>query len=190
MRGFRTSRPARASRASRFDALLRPHLRSLYRVAYRYTGKREDAEDLVQDLLTKLYPRTDELESVEDLEPWLLRSLYNAFIDRVRKQQRSPRTVDHHDAEAASVVDVHQDVSRMEQRAALDSAIAGLTPEHRAVVMLHLVEGYPLPELAAMLQVQIGTLKSRLHRAKRQLRAALDPVEPNPPRERVREHEL
>lgn len=176
--------------AEQFDTLLRPHLRALYRLAYRYTGTREDAEDLVQDLLTKLYPRTPELERIDDLQPWLFRSLYNAFIDGVRKQNRRPRTVEHEEADVASLTDVHQELTRLEERSALNAAIAELTPEHRAVVMLHLVEGYSLPELAQMLDVQIGTLKSRLHRAKAQLRAALGSMEPNPASERVTEHEL
>lgn len=171
--------------AERFDALLRPHVRELYRTAYRYTGRRQDAEDLVQDLLVKLYPRTADLEQVEDLKPWLVRSLYHAFVDGVRKQRRAPSSVDLDDVEIASPDDPHDDVLTLQQRAALDAAIAGLTPEHRAVVMLHLVEGHTLPELSGILDVQIGTLKSRLHRAKAQLQEALRSMEPDRPEKRV-----
>ncbi len=77
----------------------------------------------------------------------------------------------------------------LEQRSALNSAIARLNPSQRAVVMLHLVEGYSLPELACVLGEQIGTLKSRLHRAKAQLQDSLAFMEPKPANRRVTKHE-
>lgn len=182
------SRPAAQSK--RFEALLRPHVSALYTTAYRYTGCREDAEDLVQDLLVKLYPRTGELERVEELRPWLTRSLYNAFIDRTRKSKRTPAGDGSDVAELKSPVDPHGDVLQAEQRQALNASIAALSPEHRAVVVLHLVEGYPLVELERILSVQLGTLKSRLHRAKAHLRKTLKAMEPDRLPERVNGHDL
>jgi len=179
-----------ASTSRRFEGLVRPHVLTLYRMAYRYTGRREDAEDLVQDLLLKLYPRTDELEQVEDLKPWLVRALYNAFVDGVRRRRRSPVVIDLFDVDVESEQSPDDDLLTLEQRVALNRAIADLGEDHRAVVMLHLVEGYSLPELASLLGVRIGTLKSRLHRAKARLREALEPMEPNRSNERVSEHEL
>ena len=179
-----------ATQAQQFDALLRPHVRGLYNTAYRYTGSREDAEDLVQDLLLKLYPRTAELERIEDLKPWLTRSLYNAFIDRVRRARRSPEPSGEEASDLPGVSTPDADVLSWEQREALNTALADLSPEHRAVVVLHLVEGYALPELERMMGVQLGTLKSRLHRAKAHLREALASMEPNRPVERVSVHDL
>jgi RNA polymerase sigma factor (sigma-70 family) len=179
-----------SSQAHQFDQLVRPHLPALFRTAYRYTGRREDAEDLVQDLLTKLYPRTPELAQVEDLKPWLTRALYNAFIDNVRRTQRAPDLVDIDDVALADGHDPQSDLLTEEQRRALAAAIDRLSPEHRAVVMLHLVEGHSLPELATLLGVQIGTLKSRLHRAKAQLQESLRTMEPFSDSERVTQHEL
>jgi len=181
----------RRSDAERFDALIRPHISRLYRTAYHYTRRREDAEDLVQDLLTKLYSRLDELEAVTDLQPWLTRVLYHAFIDGTRRQARSPQAQeDAEPAELQAAEDPHADVLQLEQRRALNHALAELSPEHRAVVTLHLIEGHSLPELSRSLGLQIGTLKSRLHRAKAQLREALDMTEPFPADERVSNHEL
>jgi len=179
-----------SARARRFDSLMRPYVRGLYLTAYRFTGRREDAEDLVQDLLVKLYPRLPELEQIEDLKPWLARSLYNAFIDGVRKAKRAPEMVDVDEGEYEGSEDPHADVLTLEQRGALSGAIDKLNPEHRAVVMLHLVEGHSLPELAVMRDVQIGTLKSRLHRAKAQLQESLAFMEPKPSAQRVSQHEL
>jgi RNA polymerase sigma factor (sigma-70 family) len=179
----------------RFDALLRPHVPLLYRVAYRYTGRREDAEDLVQDLLTKLYPRTTHLEQLDSLRPWLMRSLYNAFVDGVRRERRAVDTSPLPEEDPAGETDLTADAQRLELRSALASAMSALSSEHRAIVVLHLIEGHSLPELQDMLDVPIGTLKSRLHRAKAHLREVLrgawdDALEPKSYFERVNGHEL
>ncbi|MFQ5488882.1 MAG: RNA polymerase sigma factor, partial [Gammaproteobacteria bacterium] len=79
--GFSSKRADQAH----FERLLRPHLEQLYRLAYRFTGNATDAEDLVQDLLIKIYPRREELKQVEKLRPWLARVMYNLFIDHKRR---------------------------------------------------------------------------------------------------------
>lgn len=180
----------RSTHARQFDELLRPHIPTLFRTAYRYTGRREDAEDLVQDLLVKLYARMPDLTAVEDLRPWLVRALYHAFVDRVRQAGRTPELVDVDNEFLEAAHDPEQDVLTLEQRRALTAAIDRLSPEHRAVVVLHLVEGHSLAELSALLGVQVGTLKSRLHRAKAQLQVALKFMEPKPATQRVTQHEL
>ena len=76
------------SKSRRFDALVRPHLDAMYRFAYRLAGQQQDAEDLVQDVVVKLFPKLDELESVDQLRPWLNRVLYRQFIDQVRRKNR------------------------------------------------------------------------------------------------------
>src|SRR5258706_361300 len=83
---YRRARPA----ALNFEDLLRPQVEYLYRLAWRFTGSVADAEDLVQDVLIKLFPRTQELLEIEKLRPWLARVLYNQFVDSVRRQARSP----------------------------------------------------------------------------------------------------
>ena len=160
-------------RQVRFERLLKPVLPGLYRMAYRYTGRREDAEDLVQDLLTRLYPRLDELERIDELRPWLTKALYNAFVDGVRWRSRRPDA----NGEALPLAPVPSSADTLrvvEDRQALQRALDGLSSEHRALVMLHLVEGHSLPELSVWLDVELGTLKSRLHRARARLREALE----------------
>ena len=166
-----------------FEALVQPHVDHLYRVAFRFTGSREEAEDLVQDLLVKLLPRADELAAVEQLRPWLTRVLYRQFVDRHRQQKRRRlRAVaeeetttegdpldrlpgDAPDPEAATE-------SRLDQ-ARLQRALNRLSDDHRAVLALHDMEGYTLVELETLLEVPTGTLKSRLHRARARLRELL-----------------
>ena len=79
---YRRARPA----ALNFEDLLRPQVEYLYRLAWRFTGSVADAEDLVQDVLIKLFPRTQELLDIEKLRPWLARVLYHQYIDSVRQR--------------------------------------------------------------------------------------------------------
>src|SRR5712664_2035056 len=83
---YRRARPA----ALNFEDLLRPQVEYLYRLAWRFTGSVADAEDLVQDVLIKLFPRTRELLEIERLRPWLARVLYHQYVDSVRQRARSP----------------------------------------------------------------------------------------------------
>ncbi len=167
-------------RTDEFEALLAPHLKGLYRLAYRLSGQRQDAEDLVQDLLTKLYPRRHALKSVEDLRPWLTRVLYNLHIDAVRRRQRSP--LDHAEEMQEDLLSdpayypAHHPEQHVEQvllQRRLQLAVGNLNADQRVLLALHDMEGYTLQELTQVLDTPIGTLKSRLHRARKALRAQL-----------------
>ena len=79
-----------ASQRERFDRLIRPYVVPMFQTAYRLTGDRHEAEDLVQDVLVKLYPQTSKVENVADLKPWLARAIHNRYVDIVRKRVRSP----------------------------------------------------------------------------------------------------
>lgn len=186
---FARSRPA----APDFEHLLRPHVDFLYRLAYRFTGATADAEDLVQDTLIKLLPHTGEMQKVEQLRPWLARVLYRQFVDFVRRRGRSPlRAVATDDGDGdpleqlpAADDDPEESFDRSLRHEHLIYALEQLAPEQRAVVTLHDVEGYRLEELEEVLETPLGTLKSRLHRARARLRRLL-PAEPFSPHERVK----
>lgn len=184
--------PLRQDSHQRFEKLLQPHLKQLYRLAYRFTGQRDDAEDLVQDLLLKLYPRMDEIQSLEKPGPWLARVLYRQYIDGLRRSQRSPvqpmgneeaiyETRASNDAQPGEALETDMQVGLLQQ--ALDQ----LNEDQRLAVMLHDVEGYSLQEIQQMLDVSQGTLKSRLSRARSKLRDYLQKVEPESHIARVRE---
>ena len=167
----------------RFERLLRPHLQRLYKLAYRFTGQRDDAEDLVQDVLLKLYPRLEEIQKVEKLGPWLSRVLYRHFIDKLRHQQRSP--VDYIDDEQpfyeTHADDGDQPIDLLESEITqenLNQALARLNDDQRLLVLLHDVEGYSLQEIHFIQDVPVGTLKSRLSRARNKLREILVNMEP------------
>jgi len=161
-------------RRTSFDTLLRPHLERLYRLAFRFTGSRDDAEDLVQELCARLLPDVETLRALERPGPWLARALHNLYVDQVRRRARSP--VDSVD----EVPDVESGNPGPEELAASDltleriaAALAQLPPEQRAVIAWHDIEGYTLEELADARDLPLGTLKSRLHRARAGLRRLL-----------------
>src|SRR5687768_13492344 len=78
--------------AAEFDLLIRGHVRPLYRYAYRWTGDVDQAEDLVQETLTRLYAEMPRLRAIERLRPWAARVMYRVFIDGLRRAKRSPVT--------------------------------------------------------------------------------------------------
>ncbi len=164
--------------ADSFEALVSPHVEQLYRLAYRYTGQQADAEDLVQDLLIKLYPRTKELQQVAQLRPWLAKSLYYLYIDRYRAKQRNPIEFgQEHNVEEHPSLDAHQgelSPQRQDTIRDLQRAIEHLSDDHRILILMHDVEAYTLTELETILDTPLGTLKSRLHRGRAKLRKQLE----------------
>ncbi|HKW39500.1 MAG TPA: RNA polymerase sigma factor [Burkholderiales bacterium] len=181
---YRQARPEELN----FEDLIRPQAEYLYRLAWRFTGNVTDAEDLVQDVLLKLYPRTREMLAIQKLRPWLAKVLYHQYVDSVRERARSPvlEIVAGGDAEGnpldqiASTRDGPEEhAERSGQRDRILAAVRLLNPEQRAIIAMHDVEGYSLEELERILETPVGTLKSRLHRARQRLRALL-PMEPFP----------
>lgn len=172
------------SRKSTYETLLRPHLNFLFRISYRFYGNRMDAEDLVQDLLVKLYSRKEDLSKVDKMRPWLLRILYRQFVDNSRKKKRSPLGYITRRLEAAEPTPVEMlpdHTSDLEERVCnrmvfsqIREALGLLDKYQRAVISLHDMEGYTLNELEILLEVPLGTLKSRLHRARMKLRCILE----------------
>lgn len=180
-----------ATKSKRFDGFVRPHALALYKFAYRLLGNRADAEDLVQDVLLKLYPRTNEMAQVRDLKPWLLRVVYHQFIDTLRKRRRSVTTV--LQMNELELVDPVQDpehqlgLTQTSERVRV--ALGRLNNDQQLLVSLHLIDGYTLEEVAQVLDVPLGTLKSRLHRTRAELKKILQ-LEPFATNERVNGHEL
>ena len=158
-----------------FEVLLSPHFDHIYRLAYRFTGNREGAEDLTQDLLVKLYNRRDELKSIEPLRPWLNRVMYNLFIDSTRSAERQPtnNTTEFDLEQIESKNSPEHESMSTQMHAKILGALQKLNPEQRALVAMHDMEGFTLPELVTLLDTPLGTLKSRLHRARAKIRSEI-----------------
>ncbi|MCG6970248.1 MAG: RNA polymerase sigma factor [Gammaproteobacteria bacterium] len=167
-----------ANTEDEFVTLLRPYVEGMYRLAYRFCGSREDAEDLVQDLLVKLFPRINELRSIDNLQSWLATVLYRQFVDRTRHRNRSPVQL----TEDGETFPVTKDYMALQPEMQIlndeavdqvQQALLRLNEDQRILVILHDVEGYKLTEIQDMLDIPIGTLKSRLYRAREQLKKLL-----------------
>ncbi len=162
---------SRSQKRQPFEQFLAPHIRSLYHQSYRYMGNSSDADDLLQDLLLELFGKQEQMAAVDNMESWLNRCLYNSFIDRCRRSDRLPAMEDVDEFElnddniaSAEYYCLNQQVLRYLQR---------LSPIHRAVISLHDVDGYTLPELSTVLDMPVGTLKSHLHRARKKIKLYL-----------------
>jgi RNA polymerase sigma-70 factor (ECF subfamily) len=160
-----------------FERLVRPHFDRLYRLAWRLAGSKSEAEDLFQELLIKAYGKIEDLANIEQPGPWLCRVMYNLFIDEQRRFTRHRmRIVDEGQLgpegieNSAGTDDPVANNEQIEQILRLENALAQLSDEHRIVVLLHDTEGYKLTEIQELTGTPVGTIKSRLHRARARLR--------------------
>ena len=163
-----------------FERLVRPHFDRLYRLAWRLAGQRAEAEDLFQELLIRAYDKLDDLVKIEEPGSWLCRVMYNLFIDERRRfARRRLHSVEEGElpgdgiAGFAGKEDPAADNERAEKIRQLDRALSQLSDEHRIVVLLHDTEGYKLNEIHKLIGVPVGTVKSRLSRARTRLREIL-----------------
>ena len=163
-----------------FEKLLRPHMERLYRLALRLAGNKADAEDLFQDVLVKAFARLDELLHIDHPGSWLSRVLYNHFVDNHRRFTRQRMVLVEEGQLPGNSLDSlpgegtpEQLGRRLDDITLLEKALAKLSDEHRLVVLLHDVEGYKLEEIRELTGDPLGTVKSRLHRARARLRELL-----------------
>jgi len=163
-----------------FEHLVRPHFDRLFRLAWRLAGSKADAEDLFQELLIKAFSKLDELVNIDQPGPWLCRVMYNLYVDDRRRFARQRiHTVEEGHLPGDGLAglpgpdDPVYNNQRIEQLQRLDKALAQLSDEHRLVVLLHDTEGYKLTEIQDLTGVPVGTVKSRLHRARAHLRDIL-----------------
>jgi RNA polymerase sigma-70 factor (ECF subfamily) len=169
-----------ADQSLAFERLVRPHFDRLYRLAWRLTGAKAEAEDLFQELLIKAYGKLDDLVEKDEPGSWLCRVMYNLFIDEQRRfARRRMHMVEEGQLAGDGLENLPggenpaRDNERLERIQRLDEALARLSEEHRLVVLLHDTEGYKLSEIEELTGVPIGTVKSRLHRARARLREIL-----------------
>jgi RNA polymerase sigma factor (sigma-70 family) len=169
-----------------WDDIVREHSARVYRLAYRLTGNRQDAEDLTQEVFVRVF-RSLSTFRPGTFEGWLHRSTTNLFLDQARRRQRI-----RFDALPDDVNDKLEGLLPSPDRelfddmfdADIESALAALPPEFRAAVVLCDVESLSYEEIADVLDVKIGTVRSRIHRGRSMLRAALLHRAPTPSRTR------
>lgn len=162
-----------------FNDEMLPHLDALYNFALRLTYDSTDAEDLVQESLVKAYRFFHSYEKGTNARAWLFRILRNSFINNYRKQSRQPQQIDYDEvssfyetirSEQTDTTDLEDKMYRDMMDDEVSKALGRLPEDFRTVVMLCDVEDFTYEEIANMLDVPIGTIRSRLHRGRNLLR--------------------
>ena len=159
-----------------FETFFLRHRSSIYRTAYGLTGDPNAAEEVLQDTFARAYQRRAILRLDVSPVPWLHRVAINLCYSRLGRRRLFTGPID--DAEAGLVRDVAiepaERAERRELRQIVREGVAALPPKHQSVVILYYLHGLSLQETAPMLDVRLGTVKSRLHYALRSLRAQLE----------------
>jgi len=159
-----------------------PHMPALYTFAVRMTRDEDDASDLVQETYLKAYRFFDKFERGTNCKAWLFRILKNSYINRFRKTSKAPDTVEYDVIEEfyETIRDSSVETSVLEEQIfsqALDdevsTALNRLPDEFRTVIILCDIENFTYEEIAEFIDCPIGTVRSRLHRARKILAAQL-----------------
>lgn len=173
------SGPSLDQRRAGFESEALVHLDALYRVALRLTGNAADADDLVQETMLKAYRAWDQFEPGTNAKGWLLTIMRHAFINEYRRRRRRPETVD---VDAIEPFAVFEHVQQEDAPGAFFDrivddevlrAIDELPDAFRETLVLSDVEGLSYQEIARMLDIPVGTVKSRLFRARHMLQGRL-----------------
>lgn len=178
---------ARAGRDAAYRELIRRYERPVFSLIYRMVRDRELAEDLAQETFVKALNAIESYRPEFKFSSWIFKIANNAAIDQLRRRgldtlslDGSPNaeTADAIEATALQISDRSESpLEEMEARelgGAIEIAIAKLRPEYRACILLRHVEGRPYEEIAEMLGLPLGTVKTYIHRARNELRLALE----------------
>jgi len=165
-------------RYAEFEKEAVPHMDAVYNFALRMTGDEDDADDLVQETYMKAFRFFDKFESGTNCKAWLFRILKNSFINDYRKQTKEPNKVDYEDVQnfyenikSDEVESRHYELDAFSNLLDDDvsKAITELPEDFRTVIILNDIEGFTYEEIADFVDIPVGTVRSRLHRARKML---------------------
>ena len=165
-----------------FNQEFMPHINSMYNFAYRLTLDADDAKDLLQDTYLKAFRFIDSFQQGTNAKAWLFRILKNSFINDYRKKSKEPSKVDYQEVETFyNSEDVDRQITPDLRVEALQDmigdeisvALNSLDVDFRTVIILCDLEGFKYEEMAKILDIPIGTVRSRLHRARNLLKEKL-----------------
>jgi len=165
-----------------FEEEFLPHIDSLYNFAYHLTYDEDDSNDLVQETFLKAYRFIGSYVEGTNAKAWLFKILKNAFINEYRKKSKRPAKVDfedivsYHDSENTSYVgslDLREEIFQGMLGDEVTKSLNALPVDFKTVVLLCDVEGFTYEEIAKIIDIPIGTVRSRLHRARNMLKEKL-----------------
>lgn len=165
-----------------FEEEIIPHLDAMYNFGLRLTSDPSDAEDLVQDTIVKAFRFFSSYEKGTNAKAWLFRILKNSYINNYRKQSKQPNQVDYDEVSSfyETIRAERTDTSDLEDKMFRDlidddisKALDEIPEDFRTVVLLCDIEDFTYEEIANMLDVPIGTIRSRLHRGRNLLKSQL-----------------
>lgn len=166
-----------------FEEEFLPHINALFNFALHLTYDEDDSNDLVQETFMKAWRFIGSFESGTNAKAWLFKILKNAFINEYRKKTKRPTKVDyeeivsHHNAEDdryVGSIDLREDIFQGMLGDEVTNALDSLPVDFRTVVLLCDVEGFTYEEMAKIINIPIGTVRSRLHRARNMLKEKLE----------------
>ncbi|MEM1407889.1 MAG: sigma-70 family RNA polymerase sigma factor [Bacteroidota bacterium] len=178
----RKSSYSRKEKEMIFDTEFLPHIDSMYNFAYRLTFDEDDSKDLVQDTYLKAYRFITSFERGTNAKAWLFRILKNSFINDFRKKSKEPSKVDYQEVESYYNSDQVDKTITTDLRVEtvqdmigdeISNALNALDVDFRTVIILCDLEGFKYDEMAKILDIPIGTVRSRLHRARNLLKEKL-----------------
>jgi len=172
----------RGGQTEAFGALVRRYQDRLYATVLRLVGSSEDAEDVLQDTFVRAFERLDQFHGDSSFYTWIYRIAVNLALSgyrrrRVRASLKRSRMwsapVSSEPADRSPEADPTISLERAEREKLIEDALDRLGPEHRAVVILKDFDGHRYEEISAILDIPVGTVRSRLHRARGELRELL-----------------
>ena len=175
-----------ANEDAAYDELVRTYSASMFHIAYRMLGDNAEASDIVQEIFLKVFRNIGGFKGEAALKTWIFKIAFSEILNRLRwwKRRHRSSTVSLDDQPngngtgpgqslASSTPTPEQALQSKEQEAAIQQALGRLSREHRSIIVLRDIEGFSYNEIADVLGVSIGTVKSRLARARSDLKKSL-----------------
>jgi len=165
-----------------FDNEFMPHVDSMYNFGYRLTFNEDDAKDLVQDTYLKAFRFINSFQRGTNAKAWLFRILKNSFINEFRKKSKQPSKVDYSEVEqyynsddAGENITTDLRIETVQHMIGdeISGALNAIPVDFRTVIILSDLEGFTYEEMSKILDIPIGTVRSRLHRARNMLKEKL-----------------